>query len=106
MDHEIPHDDATPLPEAAEARDLVKLRADLIAANPHWTPGELESFMPTEPWDVPIRYRKGWLEWQAYRNTPEAERNPPGLTAADFARPFLEEDNARREAKAREQRGG
>jgi hypothetical protein len=100
------HDDTTRNPNETGATDLAKLRADLIAANPHWTPGELESFMPTEPWDVPIRYRKGWLKWQAYRNTPEAERNPPGLTAADFARPFLDEDRARREAKAREQRGG
>lgn len=40
--------------------------------------------------------RPGWREWLDYKNTPSEKRSPPGLTAADFARPFLEADRARR----------
>lgn len=40
--------------------------------------------------------RPGWREWLDYKNTPPEKRRPPGLTAADFARPFLEADRARR----------
>lgn len=43
--------------------------------------------------------RPGWREWLDYRATPPERQNPPGLTAADFARPFLEADRARREAE-------
>ena len=44
--------------------------------------------------------RPGWREWLDYKAAPPEKRNPPGLTAADFARPFLEADRARREAEA------
>lgn len=44
--------------------------------------------------------RPGWREWLEYRDTPPEQRNPPGLTAADFARPFLEAERAREEAEA------
>jgi hypothetical protein len=47
--------------------------------------------------------RPGWREWLDYRATPPEQRSPPGLTSADFARPFLEADRARREAEAAEQ---
>jgi hypothetical protein len=43
--------------------------------------------------------RPGWLEWLEYRDTPAEQRNPPGLTAADFARPFLEAERAREAAE-------
>lgn len=44
--------------------------------------------------------RPGWREWLEYRATPPERRNPPGLTAADFARPFLEAERAREDAEA------
>jgi hypothetical protein len=50
--------------------------------------------------------RPGWREWLDYKNTPPEKRSPPGLTAADFARPFLEADRARRDAEAAEQEQG
>lgn len=40
--------------------------------------------------------RPGWKEWLDYRSLPPEKRSPPGLTAADFARPFLEAERARR----------
>ena len=40
--------------------------------------------------------RPGWREWLDYKSTPPEKRSPPGLTAADFARPFLEAERARR----------
>jgi hypothetical protein len=40
--------------------------------------------------------RPGWREWLDYKSMPPAKRSPPGLTAADFARPFLKADRARR----------
>lgn len=30
----------------------------------------------------------GWREWHWYRSKPEAQRHPPGLTAADFAEAY------------------
>jgi len=30
----------------------------------------------------------GWAEWHAYRSLPRDEQDPPGLTAADFARTY------------------
>jgi hypothetical protein len=50
--------------------------------------------------------RPGWREWLDYRSLPPEKRSPPGLTAADFARPFLEADRARREAEAAEVAAG
>lgn len=44
--------------------------------------------------------RPGWREWLDYKATPPERQNPPGLTAADFARPFLEAERAREEAEA------
>jgi hypothetical protein len=44
--------------------------------------------------------RPGWREWLDYKSQPPEKRNPPGLTAADFARPFLEAERAREEAEA------
>lgn len=43
--------------------------------------------------------RPGWREWLEYRASPPEKRNPPGMTAADFARPFLEAERARGEAE-------
>jgi hypothetical protein len=43
--------------------------------------------------------RPGWREWLDYKSMPPEKRSPPGLTAADFARPFLEADRARRDAE-------
>lgn len=40
--------------------------------------------------------RPGWREWLDYRSMPPEKRSPPGLTAADFARPFMETERARR----------
>ena len=40
--------------------------------------------------------RPGWREWLDYKASPPEKRNPRGLTAADFARPFLEAERARR----------
>ena len=45
--------------------------------------------------------RPGYREWLDYKATPPERRNPPGLTAADFARPFLDAERAREEAEAR-----
>lgn len=50
--------------------------------------------------------RPGWREWLDYRSLPPEKRSPPGLTAADFARPFLEADRARRAAEAAEVAAG
>lgn len=50
--------------------------------------------------------RPGWREWLDYRSLPPEKRSPPGLTAADFARPFLEADRARRAAEAAEMAAG
>jgi hypothetical protein len=30
----------------------------------------------------------GWREWHWYRSKPEVERDPPGLTAAQFAEAY------------------
>ena len=43
--------------------------------------------------------RPGWREWLYYKALPPEKRSPPGLTAADFARPFLEAERARRSAE-------
>jgi hypothetical protein len=40
--------------------------------------------------------RPGWREWLDYTAMPLERRSPPGLTAADFARPFLEAERSRR----------
>lgn len=48
--------------------------------------------------------RPGWREWMEYRDTPPERRNPPGLTAADFARSFLEAERAREAAEAAEKK--
>ncbi|HST57423.1 MAG TPA: hypothetical protein VLK84_01970 [Longimicrobium sp.] len=50
--------------------------------------------------------RPGWREWLQYRDTPLEQRNPPGLTAADFAQPFLEAERARESAEAETESAG
>ena len=45
--------------------------------------------------------RPGWREWLAYKSLPPEQQSPPGLTAADFARPFLEAERARLAAEGR-----
>jgi hypothetical protein len=43
--------------------------------------------------------RPGWREWFAYKSLPPDQQQPPGLTAADFAEPFLEAERARQAAE-------
>lgn len=50
--------------------------------------------------------RPGWRAWLDYKATRPEQRNPPGLTAADFARPFLEAERAREEAEAARKSAG
>ncbi|HEX6039252.1 hypothetical protein [Longimicrobium sp.] len=44
----------------------------------------------------------GWREWLDYRDLPTEKQDPPGLTAADFAASFIEQDRLRREADGAE----
>lgn len=46
----------------------------------------LESIGKTSPFREVER--PGWREWMKYRGTAPEQRDPPGLTAADFARRF------------------
>lgn len=48
--------------------------------------------------------RPGWREWLAYKSLPPEKQVPPGLTAADFARPFLEAERARLAAEGADEK--
>jgi hypothetical protein len=82
-----------------EGVEQVKRRTDIRGATrPARDPDEaafLKSIGGESPF-IEVE-RPGWKEWLEYRSTPPAQRTRQGLTAADFARPFLEAERARQE---------
>jgi hypothetical protein len=75
----------------------VKRRTDVRGATrPARDPGEA-AFLKETGQEGPFVEvdRPGWREWLAYRSLPPEQQSPPGLTAADFAEPFLEAERRR-----------
>jgi hypothetical protein len=85
----------------AKGVEQVKLRTDIRGATRPARDPEEAAFLKETGQEGPFIEveRPGWKEWLAYKSLPPDQQQPPGLTAADFARPFLEAERARQAAE-------
>lgn len=64
--------------------DPIASRARLAERNEHFAACLATPLYADEAWAV----MPGLMEWHTYRAVPPEEQDPPGLTAADFARAY------------------